>query len=97
LSDPAVLAAVAAIFLVSAVGQALGQAYLHEESVAVVAGFSIAGSLFLTVAIVTSALRNARINRKAGPSQRRIPSDPLAAPSATVPGGRRQRRNQQGR
>jgi hypothetical protein len=58
LADPAVLTIVATVFLVSAAGQGLAQAYLHDESVAVVAAFSIAGSLFLAAAIVVAARRH---------------------------------------
>lgn len=67
LADPAVLTIIAAVFLVSAARRALAQAYLHDESVAVVAGFSIAGSLFLATAIVVAARRRDRANRTPRP------------------------------
>jgi hypothetical protein len=63
LADPAMLTIVAAVFLISAAGQALAQAYLDDASVAVVAGFTIAGSLFLAAATVVAARRHDRTPR----------------------------------
>lgn len=72
LRDPTVLTIIAVVFFVSAVGQALAQAYLHEDSVATVTVFTIAGSLFLAAAIIVAALRHERASRSPRPS----PHDP---------------------
>ena len=63
LRDPAVLTVIAVVFFVSAVGQSLAQAYLHEDSVVAVTAFSVAGSLFLAAAVIVAARRHERASR----------------------------------
>lgn len=69
LRDPAVLTVIAVVFFVSAVGQSLAQAYLHDDSVVAVTAFSVAGSLFLAAAVIVAARRHERASRTP-PSQR---------------------------
>ncbi len=58
LREPAVLVFIAVAFVISAVGQAVLQAYTHENSVVTTTMFSVLGSLFLTVAIIIAARRH---------------------------------------
>jgi hypothetical protein len=58
LREPAVLIFIAVAFFISAVGQAVLQAYTHENSVITTTMFSALGSLFLVVAIIIAAHRH---------------------------------------
>jgi ABC-type uncharacterized transport system permease subunit len=69
LREPAVLVFIAVAFFISAVGQAVLQAYTHENSVITTTMFSVLGSLFLVVAIIIAARRHDQ-----GTKNRRPPS-----------------------
>jgi hypothetical protein len=58
LRDPTVLAIVAAAFFISAVGQALVQAYVDGSSAVTAAVLSVLGSASLATAIVIAARRH---------------------------------------
>lgn len=58
LHDPTVLVIVAAAFFISAVGQAVVQAYVNDNSVVTTAVLSVLGSVFLATAIVIAARRH---------------------------------------
>ena len=51
LQDPAVLVIIAVVFLISAVGQAILQALVGDNSVVITAVLSVLGSVFLAAAI----------------------------------------------
>jgi hypothetical protein len=63
LLDPAVLVIIAVVFLVSAVGQAILQAYVGDSSAVTTAVLSVIGSLFLAMAIIIAARRHDRGSR----------------------------------
>ena len=63
LLDPVVLAIIAAVFLISAVGQAILQAYVGDDSAVITTGLSVLGSLFLSMAIIMAARRHDRGGR----------------------------------
>ena len=52
LQDPAVLVIIAVVFLISAVGQAILQALVGDNSVVITAVLSVLGSVFLAAAII---------------------------------------------
>ena len=58
LQDPAVLVIIAAVFLISAVGQAILQALIGDNSVVVTAVLSVLGSVFLAAAIIVASRRD---------------------------------------
>ena len=58
LQDPAVLVLIAVVFLVSAVGQAILQAWVGDNSAVVTAVLSIIGSVFLAAAIIVASRRD---------------------------------------
>lgn len=58
LRDPAVLVIIAVVFLVSAVGQAIVQAWVGDNSAVVTAVLSILGSVFLAAAIIVASRRD---------------------------------------
>lgn len=58
LHEPAVLVFIAMTFFISAAGQAVVQAFIHESSAVTATIFSVLGSLFLAVAIVIAARRH---------------------------------------
>ena len=58
LQDPAVLVIIAAVFLISAVGQAILQALVGDNSVVVTAVLSVLGSVFLAAAIIVASRRD---------------------------------------
>ena len=58
LQDPAVLAIIAVVFLISAVGQAILQAWVGDNSAVVTAVLSILGSAFLAAAIIVASRRS---------------------------------------
>jgi len=68
LRDPAVLTMIAVAFLVSAVGQAVLPAYVHDDSVVTTAVLSVLGSVFLTAAI--AARRHDQTTKHQRPSGR---------------------------
>lgn len=55
LQDPAVLVIIAVVFLISAVGQAILQAWVGDNSAVVTAVLSILGSAFLAAAIIVAS------------------------------------------
>jgi uncharacterized membrane protein YhaH (DUF805 family) len=63
LRDPAVLVIIAVVFLVSAVGQAILQAYVGDSSAVTTTVLSVIGSLFLAMAIIIAARRHDRGSR----------------------------------
>ena len=63
LRDPAVLVIIAVAFLISAVGQAILQQYVAENSAVITTVLSVLGSLFLAMAIITAARRHDRTDR----------------------------------
>ena len=58
LQDPAVLVIIAVVFLISAVGQAILQAFVGDNSVVVTAVLSVLGSVFLAAAIIVASRRD---------------------------------------
>jgi lipopolysaccharide export LptBFGC system permease protein LptF len=58
LQDPAVLVIIAVVFLISAVGQAILQALVGDNSVVVTAVLSVPGSVFLAAAIIVASRRD---------------------------------------
>jgi hypothetical protein len=58
LHDPAVLVIIAVVFLISAVGQAILQAFVGDNSVEVTAVLSVLGSVFLAAAIIVASRRD---------------------------------------
>ena len=58
LQDPAVLVIIAAVFLISAVGQAILQALIGDNSDVVTAVLSVLGSVFLAAAIIVASRRD---------------------------------------
>jgi hypothetical protein len=54
---------VAVVFFISAIGQALVQAYVHDDSIVTTAVLSALGSVFLAAAIVVAARRHDRRSR----------------------------------
>ena len=58
LQDPAVLVIIAVVFLISAVGQAMLQAWVGDNSVLITAVLSVVGSLFLAAAIIVASRRH---------------------------------------
>ena len=58
LQDPAVLVIIAVVFLISAVGQAILQALVGDNSVVVTAVLSVLGSVFLAAAIIVASRRD---------------------------------------
>ena len=58
LQDPAVLVIIAVVFLISAVGQAILQALIGDNSVVVTAVLSVLGSVFLAAAIIVASRRD---------------------------------------
>ena len=58
LRDPAVLVIIAAVFLISAVGQAILQTWVGDNSVVITAVLSVLGSVFLAAAIVVASRRH---------------------------------------
>lgn len=67
LREPAVLVFIAVAFFASAVGQAVLQAYLHENSVVTTTIFRVLGSLFLAVAIIMPPAATTRAPRTRRP------------------------------
>lgn len=63
LRDPALRTVVAVVFFISAIGQALVQAYVHDDSIVTTAVLSALGSVFLAAAIVVAARRHDRRSR----------------------------------
>ena len=57
LLDPPVLVIIAVVFLISAVGQAMVQAYVGADSAVVTTVLSVLGSLSLALAIIIAARR----------------------------------------
>ena len=70
LREPAVLVFIAAAFFISAAGQAVLQAYTHENSAVTTAMFSVLGSLFLAVAIIIAARRHGQGTKNRRPPGR---------------------------
>ena len=58
LRDPAVLVIIAVVFLISAVGQAILQAWVGDDSVVITAVLSALGSVFLAAAIIVASRRD---------------------------------------
>ena len=58
LQDPAVLVIIAVVFLISAVGQAILQALVGDNSVVITAVLSVLGSVFLAAAIIVASRRD---------------------------------------
>ncbi len=58
LQDPAVLVLIAVVFLVSAAGQAILQAWVGDNSAVVTAVLSILGSISLAAAIIVASRRD---------------------------------------
>jgi len=58
LRDPAVLVIIAVVFLISAVGQAILQAWVADNSVVITAVLSALGSVFLAAAIIVASRRD---------------------------------------
>jgi hypothetical protein len=58
LRDPAVLVIIAVVFLISAVGQAILQAWVGDNSVVITAVLSDLGSVFLAAAIIVASRRD---------------------------------------
>jgi hypothetical protein len=58
LQGPAVLVIIAVVFLISAVGQAILQALVGDNSVVVTAVLSVLGSVFLAAAIIVASRRD---------------------------------------
>jgi hypothetical protein len=58
LQDPAVLVIIAVVFLISAVGQAILQALVGDNSAVVTAVLSVLGSVFLAAAIIIASRRD---------------------------------------
>jgi len=58
LRDPAVLVIIAVVFLISAVGQAILQAWVGDNSVVITAVLSALGSVFLAAAIIVASRRD---------------------------------------
>jgi uncharacterized membrane protein YhaH (DUF805 family) len=63
LVDPTVLVIIAVVSFISAVGQAILQAYVGDDSPVITTVLSVLGSLFLAVAIVIAARRHDRASR----------------------------------
>jgi hypothetical protein len=57
LQDPAVLIIIAVVFLVSAIGQAILQAWVGDNTVVITAVLSVLGSVFLAAAIIVASRR----------------------------------------
>lgn len=60
LQNPTVLVVIAVVFLVSAVGQAILQAFVGDHSVVITAVLSVLGSVFLAAAITVASRRDRR-------------------------------------
>ena len=58
LQEPAVLVIIAVVFLISAVGQAILQALVGDNSVVITAVLSVVGSVFLAAAIIVASRRD---------------------------------------
>lgn len=58
LRDPTVLVIIAVVFLISAVGQAILQAWVGDNSVVITAVLSALGSVFLAAAIIVASRRD---------------------------------------
>ena len=58
LRDPAVLVIIAVVVLISAVGQAILQAWVGDNSVVITAVLSALGSVFLAAAIIVASRRD---------------------------------------
>ncbi len=63
LLDPPVLVIIAVLFLISAVGQAILQAYVGADSAVVTTVLSVLGSLSLALAIIIAARGHDRASR----------------------------------
>ena len=63
LVDPTVLVIIAVVSFISAVGQAILQAYVGDDSPVITTVLSVLGSLFLAIAIVIAARRHDRASR----------------------------------
>lgn len=70
LRDPAVLIIIAVVFFVSALGQTVVQAYVHDGSVVTTAVLSVLGSMFVAAAILVAARRHDRTSRNQPPPNR---------------------------
>ena len=57
LQDPAVLVIIAVVFLISAIGQAILQARVGDNTVVITAVLSVLGSVFLAAAIIVASRR----------------------------------------
>ena len=64
LLDPAVLVIISVVFLISAIGQAILQAYVGDNSAVTTTVLSIIGSLFLAMAIILAARRHDHGSRR---------------------------------
>jgi len=58
LQDPAVLVIIAVVFLISALGQAILQVWVGDNSVVITAVLSVLGSVFLAAAIIVASRRH---------------------------------------
>lgn len=67
LHEPAVLAIVAGVFFISAVGQSVVQAYIDDRSVVTTTVLSVFGSLFLAAAIIVAARRHEQATKTRRP------------------------------
>jgi hypothetical protein len=63
LLDPPVLVIIAVVFLISAVGQAILQAYVGADSAVITTVLSVLGSLSLALAIIIAARSHDRASR----------------------------------
>src|SRR5215212_8293543 len=84
LRDPAVLVIIAVVFLISAVGQAILQAWVGDNSVVITAVLSDLGSVFLAAAILSPPDATAKQTLRdhtvgASPGTRRDPHPHLGA------------------
>jgi hypothetical protein len=70
LRDPAVLTIIAVAFFISAVGQGLLQAYVHDDSAVTTAVLSVLGSVFVAAAIIVAARRHEQTTRHQRPPGR---------------------------
>jgi hypothetical protein len=70
LHEPAVLTIIAVAFFISAAGQAVVLAYLHDDSVVTTTVLSVFGSLFLAAAIIIAARRHDQAAKNRRPSGR---------------------------
>jgi hypothetical protein len=68
LRDPAVLTIIAVAFFISAIGQAVLQAYVHDDSVIMTTVLSVVGSVFVAAAIIVAARREEQATRRQRPN-----------------------------